>query len=401
MKRVKGGITAVPGILAAGMSAGIKKAHVADLALIVSEEPAVIAGVLTRNKIVAAPVVLSRSRLRAGLARAIIANSGNANACTGRQGLDDAQETSALVAKLLKCPARQVFIGSTGVIGKPLPMDRMRVAIPRLIAKLSRQGGADAARAIMTTDTKLKMTAATERIGGRRITLGGIAKGSGMIHPDMATMLCYLATDARISKATLQQVLRIATEESFNRIPVDGDTSTNDMVLCLANGVAGNRFIAGDSPDARRFQHLLNEVCRDLAKMIAQDGEGATKFVELRVTAARSRADAIRVANTIATSSLVKTAWFGEDSNWGRIMAAIGRAGVSVVERRIAIAYGDVQVVWGGITLGPGAEARANEVMKKPEFSLTVSLGQGRACATVWTSDLSLDYIKINASYRS
>ena len=401
MKRVKGGITAVPGIRAAGISAGIKKTHVPDLALIVSEAPAVIAGVLTRNKIVAAPVVLSRSRLRAGMARAIVANSGNANACTGRKGMDDARETSTLVAKLLGCPAQQVFIGSTGVIGKPLPMERIRAAIPKLVAKLSRQGGTDCARAIMTTDTKIKMTAATDRIGGRQITLGGIAKGSGMIHPDMATMLCYLATDARISKAMLQRGLSTAAEESFNRIPLDGDTSTNDMVLCLANGVAGNRPFAAGSPDAGRFQNLLNAVCLDLAKMIARDGEGETKFVELRVTAARSQADAIRVANTIATSSLVKTAWFGEDSNWGRIMAAIGRANVAVVEKRIAISYGNVPVVRGGISLGPAAEEQANHVLKKREFTLTVSLGQGRAAATVWTSDLSLDYVKINASYRS
>ena len=401
MKRVKGGITAVPGILAAGVAAGIKKAHIPDLALIVSEEPAVIAGVLTRNKVVAAPVVLSRSRLRAGLARAIVANSGNANACTGRKGMDDARETTSLVAQLLECPTQQVFIGSTGVIGKPLPMERIRVAIPGLVAKLSRQGGTDSARAIMTTDTKIKMTAATDRIAGRQITLGGIAKGSGMIHPDMATMLCYLATDARISKAMLQRALGLATEESFNRIPLDGDTSTNDMVLCLANGVAGNRPFAVGSPDAGRFQNLLNQVCQDLAKMIARDGEGATKFVELRVTGARSHADAIRVANTIATSSLVKTAWFGEDSNWGRIMAAIGRAGVSIMERRIAISYGNVPVVRSGISLGPAAERRANDVLKKAEFTLTVSLGQGRESATVWTSDLSLDYVKINACYRS
>jgi glutamate N-acetyltransferase/amino-acid N-acetyltransferase len=253
----------------------------------------------------------------------------------------------------------------------------------------------------MTTDTKVKMTAVTDRIAGRQITLGGIAKGSGMIHPDMATMLCYLATDARISKTMLQRALSLATEESFNRIPLDGDTSTNDMVLCLANGLAGNRPFASGSPDAGQFQNLLNEVCRELAKMIARDGEGATKFVELVVTKARTQADAIRVANTIATSSLVKTAWFGEDSNWGRIMAAIGRAGVSIVEKRIAISYGHVAVVRGGISLGPSAEKQANTVLQKPEFTVTVALGQGRASATVWTSDLSLDYVKINASYRS
>jgi len=401
MKLVEGGITAVPGIFAAGISAGIKKTAVPDLALIVSESDAVIAGVLTRNKVAAAPVLLARQRLRGGRARAILANSGNANACTGRPGLADAREMTALVAGLLGCSADHVFVGSTGVIGQPLPMDRIRAAIPRLVSQLTRQGGHEAARAIMTTDTTIKMAAATVSIAGRQITLGGIAKGSGMIHPDMATMLAYLATDAHISRAILQRALRMAMAESFNRIPVDGDTSTNDMVLCLANGLAGNQSFSTTGSDGRRFQELLNTVCQDLAKMIARDGEGATKFVELRVTGARTEADALRVANTVATSSLVKTAWFGQDSNWGRIMAAIGRAGVTIRENRIAISYGDVLVVRRGIGLGQAAEVQANVVLRQREFTLTVHLGQGRAAATVWTSDLTLDYVKINASYRS
>ena len=401
MNPVDGGITAVPGILAAGLCAGIKKTHLLDLALIVSERQAVIAGVLTRNKVVAAPVLLARKHLRGGTARAILANSGNANACTGPQGAAHAQEMAALTAGLMGCPVREVFIGSTGVIGKPLPMDRIRTAIPRLVSQLSRQGGRMAARAIMTTDTKVKMAAASQRIAGRQITLGGIAKGSGMVHPDMATMLCYLATDLRISRIMLQRALRIATQQSFNRLPLDGDTSTNDMVLCLANGVSGNAPFTGVSAEARQFQALLNAVCRQLAQMIARDGEGATKFVELRVTGARTEAEAIRVANTIATSSLVKTAWFGQDSNWGRIMAAIGRAGVGIVENRISIFYGEIPVVRGGVGLGEAAEKQANMVLRRPEFTLTVHLGQGRASAIVWTSDLSLDYVKINASYRS
>ena len=401
MKLVEGGITAVPGIFAAGISAGIKKTAVPDLALIVSESDAVIAGVLTRNKVAAAPVLLARQRLRGGRARAILANSGNANACTGRPGLADAREMTALVAGLLGCSADHVFVGSTGVIGQPLPMDRIRAAIPRLVSQLTRQGGHEAARAIMTTDTTIKMAAATVSIAGRQITLGGIAKGSGMIHPDMATMLAYLATDAHISRAILQRALRMAMAESFNRIPVDGDTSTNDMVLCLANGLAGNQSFSTTGSDGRRFQELLNTVCQDLAKMIARDGEGTTKFVELRVTGARTEADAIRVANTVATSSLVKTAWFGQDSNWGRIMAAIGRAGVTIRENRIAISYGDVLVVRRGIGLGQAAEVQANVVLRQREFTLTVHLGQGRSAATVWTSDLTLDYVKINASYRS
>jgi glutamate N-acetyltransferase/amino-acid N-acetyltransferase len=401
MKLVEGGITAVPGIFAAGISAGIKKTAVPDLALIVSESDAVIAGVLTRNKVAAAPVLLARQRLRGGRARAILANSGNANACTGRPGLADAREMAALVAGLLGCSADHVFVGSTGVIGQPLPMDRIRAAIPRLVSQLTRQGGREAARAIMTTDTTIKMAAATESIAGRQITLGGIAKGSGMIHPDMATMLAYLVTDAYISRAMLQRALRRAMAESFNRIPLDGDTSTNDMVLCLANGLAGNQSFSTTGSDSLRFQELLNTVCQDLAKMIARDGEGATKFVELRVTGARTEADALRVANTVATSSLVKTAWFGQDSNWGRIMAAIGRAGVTIRENRIAISYGDIPVVRRGIGLGPAAEVQANVVLRQREFTLTVHLGQGRAAATVWTSDLTLDYVKINASYRS
>jgi glutamate N-acetyltransferase/amino-acid N-acetyltransferase len=401
MNSVDGGITAVPGILAAGLCAGIKKTHLPDLALIVSKRQAVIAGVLTRNKVVAAPVLLARKHLAGGTARAILANSGNANACTGRQGAAHAQEMAALTAGLMGCPVREVFIGSTGVIGKPLPMDRIRTAIPRLVSQLSRQGGRMAARAIMTTDTKVKMAAASQRIAGRRITLGGIAKGSGMVHPDMATMLCYLATDLRISRVMLQRALRVATDQSFNRLPLDGDTSTNDMVLCLANGVAGNAPFTGVSAEARQFQALLNAVCLQLAQMIARDGEGATQFVELRVMGARTESEASRVANTIATSSLVKTAWFGQDSNWGRIMAAIGRAGVAIVENRLSIFYGEVPVVRGGVGLGEGAEKQANTVLKRPEFTLTVHLGQGGASAIVWTSDLSLDYVKINASYRS
>ena len=313
----------------------------------------------------------------------------------------DAREMAALAAGLLGCSADQVFVGSTGVIGQPLPMDRIRAGIPRLVSQLSREGGPEAARAIMTTDTTIKMAAAAESIAGRRITLGGIAKGSGMIHPDMATMLAYLVTDAHISRAMLQRALRMAMVQSFNRIPLDGDTSTNDMVLCLANGLAGNQSFSTTGSDGRRFQELLNTVCQDLAKMIARDGEGATKFVELRVTGARTETDALRVANTVATSSLVKTAWFGQDSNWGRIMAAIGRAGVTIRENRIAISYGDIPVVRRGIGLGQAAEVQANVVLRQREFTLTVHLGQGRAAATVWTSDLTLDYVKINASYRS
>jgi glutamate N-acetyltransferase/amino-acid N-acetyltransferase len=383
------------------MAAGIKKTNALDLALMVSECDATIAGVFTTNQVVAAPVLWNRRRLRRGKARAILVNSGNANACTGRQGYADAVEMAALTANALGLSTEDVCVGSTGVIGKPLPMDRIRAAVPILVGRLRRDGGEDAARAIMTTDTTLKMAAAVDTIGGRPVTLGGIAKGSGMVHPQMARMLAYLATDAKVPRAMLQRGLRQATEQSFNRIPVDGDTSTNDMVLCLANGLAGNRPLAPGNTDARRFQALLDYVCLELAKAIACDGEGATKFVELVVTGARTSAEALRVANTIATSSLVKTAWFGEDSNWGRIMAAIGRAGVRIVENRIAIAYGEAAVVRRGVGLGQAAEERANAVLKGRAFTVTADLGLGRGAARVWTTDLTADYITINASYRS
>src|SRR5712692_4054789 len=343
-----GGITAVPGMLAAGMAAGIKKGDVLDLALIVSERDATVAGVFTLNKVVAAPVLLDRQRLRRGRGRAILVNSGNANACTGRQGYADAVKVAALTAKALRLRPEDVFIASTGVIGKPLPMERIEAAIPVLASRLSRDGGEDAARAIMTTDTTVKMAAASDTIGGRMITLGGVAKGSGMIHPNMATMLAFLATDAVVPRAILQRGLR-----------------------------------------------------QDVAKKIAWDGEGATKCVELRVTRARTTSEAVRIAIAIATSSLVKTAWFGEDANWGRIMAAIGRAGGRVAPDRIAIMYGDVPVVHRGVGLGHAAEEQANTVLKGRELTLTVDLGIGHAEATVWTTDLSPEYVKINASYRS
>ncbi len=396
-----GGITAVPGMLAAGMAAGIKKGDMLDLALIASEREATAAGVFTLSKVVAAPVILDRQRLRRGKGRAILVNSGNANACTGRQGYADAVKVAVLTAKALRLRPEDVFVASTGVIGKPLPMERIEAAVPGPASQLRRDGGEDAARAIMTTDTTVKMVVATDMIGGRTITVGGIAKGSGMIHPDMATMLAFLATDAAVPRAILQRGLRQAADRSFNRIPVDGDTSTNDMVLCLANGVAGNRPIASGSADARRFQALLDYVCLDLAKKIAWDGEGATKFVELRVKRAGTTSAAVRVAVAIATSSLVKAAWFGEDANWGRIMAAIGRAGVRIAPDRIAIMYGDIPVVHRGTGLGQAAEEQANTVLKGREFALTVDLGIGHAEATVWTTDLSPEYVKINASYRS
>ncbi len=401
MRRPTGGITAPRGFTAAGIHAGLKKGSLLDLALIVSERAAAVAGVFTKNRCAAAPVLVDRLHLRGGIARAIVVNSGNANACTGSRGLADAATMAALVAARLGCPMRHVFVGSTGVIGQLLPMAAIRRRIPVLVGRLSRRGGYDAARAIMTTDTKVKEVARFARIAGRPVTIGGMAKGSGMIHPDMATMLAYLTTDAVIDRRTLQRALARAVERSFNRISVDGDTSTNDTVLCLANGLAGNARLTAGTAAFGRFQELLEEACHSLAMQICRDGEGATKVVKIAVTEARTVREALAVARTIATSALVKTALFGEDANWGRIMAAAGRAGVSINPDRIGLRFNSAPIVARGVALGPAAERRLGAVVRRKAYTITMTLGQGKAAAHVWTTDFSYDYVKINASYRS
>jgi glutamate N-acetyltransferase / amino-acid N-acetyltransferase len=395
------GITAPLGFRAAGLHCGIKKPRVLDLALVVSERSGPIAGVFTTNQIVAAPVTLDRLHLRHGVGRAILINSGNANACTGRQGMTAARKTAALVARTLACPVHEVFIGSTGVIGRALPVDRIVKALPDLFAGLSHTGGAAAARAILTTDLKPKSVVRRMRINGKTITIGGMAKGSGMIHPDMATMLGYFTTDASITRTALQQALAQAVDASFNCISVDGDTSTNDTVLCLANGMAGNRHIKAGTPAFRRFVALLTEACEPLALAICRDGEGVTKVVKIEVTGAGTRPQARTVARTIGTSNLVKTALFGEDANWGRVMAALGRAGVALNPSKVSLSFGGMPMVRHGVGLGLGAERRIAKVFQRKEFTITVGLGQGNHRAHLWTTDLSYDYVRINASYRS
>ena len=395
------GVTAPQGFRAAGLHCGIKKPGLLDVALVVSERSGPIAGVFTTNQVVAAPVVLDRLHLRRGIGRAVLVNSGNANACTGRQGLAAAKKTAVLVARALKAPVHEVFVGSTGVIGRVLPVDRIVTTLPTLFSRLSRRGGADAARAIMTTDLKPKTAVKSARINGRRITIGGMAKGSGMIHPNMATMLGYLTTDAAITRTALQKALVAAANESFNCISVDGDTSTNDTVLCLANGMAGNRTIREGTAAFRQFVRLLTAVCQPLALAICRDGEGVTKVVKIEVTGSRSRSEAGQVARTIGTSNLVKTALFGEDANWGRVMAAIGRAGVSLNPAKISVSFGGVPMVRNGVGLGLSAEARIAKVFKRKEFTIAVGLGQGTHRTQLWTTDLSFDYVRINASYRS
>lgn len=395
------GITAPQGFRAAGIHCGIKKPGLLDLALVVSEQSGPIAGVFTKNQVVAAPVIVDRLHLRKGIGRAILVNSGNANACTGAKGLAAAKKTASLLAKQLGVPTEQIFIGSTGVIGRVLPVARIVKGIPQLLMQLSEHGGPDAAKAIMTTDLRPKSIVLQDTIGGRLITIGGMAKGSGMIHPNMATMLGYFTTDASITKSALQRALSLAANESFNCISVDGDTSTNDTVLCLANGMAQNRTITEGTAAFSRFLLLLTEACQSLALAICRDGEGVTKVVKIEVTGATSVAQARQVAQTIATSNLVKTALFGEDANWGRVMAAIGRSGVPITPAKLTVSFGGVPMVRHGIGLGLGAESRIAKVFRQKEFTIAVGLGQGKQKAHMWTTDLSFDYVRINASYRS
>lgn len=383
------------------MHCGIKKPDLLDLALVVSANRGPIAGVFTKNQVVAAPVLLDRQHLRQGMGRAMLINSGNANACTGKPGLVAARRTAAILARQLSIPVHEVFIGSTGVIGRRLPVERIVQGIPQLLERLSDRGGLPAARAIMTTDLRPKTVALQERINGRTVTIGGMAKGSGMIHPDMATMLGYLTTDAVVTRRALQKALSAAVHESFNCISVDGDTSTNDTVLCLANGLANNQIIREGTPVYHQFARLLTKACETLALAVCRDGEGVTKVVKVEVTGARTEAQAKQIARTIGTSNLVKTAFFGEDANWGRVVAAIGRAGVPVIPSKLAVSFDGVAMVRQGVGLGLGAERRIAKVFRQKEFTIGVELGQGRHRAHLWTTDLSFEYVRINASYRS
>lgn len=395
------GVTAPQGFEAAGIHCGIKKPSILDLALVVSTVAGPIAGVFTKNRVAAAPVILDRRHLRQRSGRAIIVNSGNANACTGAPGLRAATEMAEAVAKSLAIPVHQVFVGSTGVIGRTLPIDRVQAGIPTLIGKLSRTGGRQAAQAILTTDLRPKTVVVQARIGSRVITIGGMAKGSGMIHPNMATMLGYLTTDAAIAPAALQRALKSAVDQSFNCITVDGDTSTNDTVLCLANGLAKNATIHSGSRHYRQFEQLLTEASQTLALAICRDGEGVTKVVKIAVGGAKSVAAAKRVASTIATSNLVKTALFGEDANWGRVMGAIGRSGIPINPDTVTVRFDKVVMVKRGMGTGLAAERKIAQVFKQKEFTISVDLGQGQSAAHMWTTDLSYDYVRINASYRS
>ncbi len=392
----------VPGFLVSGIRCGIKKKEGAkDLALIYSEVPASAAAVFTTNAMKAAPVLLDMERIKSGKGRAVIINSGNANACTGSDGLKVAKEMARGIAEILKLKEEFVYVSSTGVIGEPLPVDKISAAVPELVKGLKADGWMDAEAAIMTTDAFPKMTGVKVDIGGKAVTIMGIAKGAGMIHPNMATMLSYIASDCAMSPGLLNNALRKAVNLSFNSITVDGDTSTNDTVLAFANGMAGNTPLTARSRDMESFQSALNHVTRELAKMIVRDGEGATKVIEINVTGASSAIEAKKVANAIGRSNLVKTAFFGMDPNWGRIAAAAGYSGARVEPDKMDIYFNDVQVVKNGLCVGGDWEKKAREAMKGNEVNVTVNLNIGKSEATIWASDLTYEYVKINASYRS
>ena len=391
----------IPGYKAWGIASGIKKSGKKDLAIIYSDREATVVGVFTKNRVKAAPVLLDMMRVKSGKAQAIVANSGCANACTGKRGLADARATAEITAQALGIKPDAVLVASTGVIGEFLPMAKVGTGIATAVGLLSGAGWEQAAEAIMTTDIYPKLSIVQEEIGGKTITVAGIAKGSGMIHPNMATMLCFIVTDAVLSAPLLKKALLVSTEKSFNSITVDGDMSTNDMILGMANGAAGNKRIAPASKDFKKFQACLDTVAKALARQVVRDGEGATKFIEIEVRNAKSPVEAKRAAMTVARSSLVKTAIFGEDANWGRIMAALGYAAVEMDEARTDIMIGKAKIVEKGLGTGKATEREASLALKQREVQIMIDLHKGKGNATVWTCDLSYEYVKINAAYRS
>ncbi|HEY8343699.1 MAG TPA: bifunctional glutamate N-acetyltransferase/amino-acid acetyltransferase ArgJ [Bacillota bacterium] len=395
MKTLSGGVTVARGYSASGLACGIKKNGAPDLALVFSELPARAAGVFTTNKVKAAPVIISQERVKGAVTRAVIINSGNANACVGEEGLSAARAISQSVAESLQIKPEEVLLASTGVIGVPLPTARIVDAIPALVSRLSTAGGTAAAQAIMTTDTYTKEWAIELQSG---IRIGGMAKGSGMIQPNMATLLSVITTDALLDQEVLQELLKKAVNKTFNRLTVDGDTSTNDSVFLLANGASGKAGLT-TKEEIQEFYEGLYEVCLQLAKMLVRDGEGATKFLTVRVYRASSEVEAEIAARAVANSNLVKTAFFGEDANWGRILTAVGYSGINFVPERVEISLGDLPVYSGrGL---PFDEEEAARILGEKEIEVNINLNQGEAEATIWTCDLSYDYVKINGSYRT
>ena len=397
--RIKGGVCAPRGFLGGAISCGIKNpdSDRLDLALIYSEHECLSQGMFTQNRVKAAPVRVSQSHLRANPIRAIIANSGNANACTGPNGMKDARNMAREAAKRLKLKQREVAVCSTGVIGLPLPMSRVDPHYDSLIGSLGNKKGNDVAKAIITSDTHEKEFAISFDLDGTRIRIGGCAKGAGMINPNMATMLCFVTTDAKLHPTCFERAVKDAVEHTFNRITIDGDTSTNDTVLALANGAAGNKTIARNSKNCKIFSHALQFVMSKLAKAIVRDGERVTKFVTLKVKGARTGVDAKKVAQAVANSSLVKSSWNGEDPNWGRIIHAVGYSGASIREELIDIFYESKPACQGGLQGETNPEV-LRSIVSKPEFEITIDLNLGSAEHTIYASDLSPEYVEFNRS---
>lgn len=387
------------GFQASGIAAGLKKNGRSDLALIYSRVPATAAGVFTRNRVQAAPVLLDRERIKTGLCQAVLVNSGNANCCTGEQGMRDAGQMARLAASALGIAEGSVLVASTGVIGQPLAVDKIEQALPSLVQFLRPDGFMQLAEAIMTTDTVPKVVGRKGTLNGKEFSVIGTAKGAGMIAPNMATLLCFVCTDVGANADQLRGCLVASVEQSFNRITIDGDTSTNDTALILANGLSG--AVIQSPADLAVFQNILNDVLVTLAKMLVKDGEGATKLVEIHVRGAATDSDARKIADTVAGSNLVKTAIFGEDANWGRILAAAGRAGVAFDPQQMDILFDDVLMFSQGSGRGAAVEDKVTKVLKLPEFVITIDLHSGKSQTSVWTCDFSVEYVRINADYRS
>lgn len=407
MEIIQGGVTAAKGFKAAGMNAGIKNKTKKDMAMIFSEKPCVTAGTFTTNKVFAAPVKWDKNIVyNSEYSQAVVINSGVANACTGEEGDNACLREAQAVSKALGIPENSVLVASTGVIGMQLPMDTMVAGINALPSMLAdtQEAGTQAAEAIMTTDTRSKQVAVTVDIKGKKVTVGGMCKGAGMIHPNMATMLCYITTDCDIDKALLQKMTSAIVDDSFNMISVDGDTSTNDTALVLANGMAGNKKITEEGADYNAFYEGLSYVFTELSKMIAGDGEGCTCLFEVQVKGATTKAEAKTLAKSIVTSSLTKAAIFGHDANWGRILCAMGYSGADFDPEKVDIFFkseaGELQIVKDG-TATDYSEEKATEILSQNPVIAIADVKQGDASATAWGCDLTFDYVKINADYRS
>ncbi|MBO8137894.1 MAG: bifunctional glutamate N-acetyltransferase/amino-acid acetyltransferase ArgJ [Desulfotomaculum sp.] len=399
IKIIDGGVTAVPGFLASGVHAGLKKEKL-DLAILYNSKLCSAAGVFTTNRVKAASLLLTMERIKEGYAHGVVVNAGNANACNGPQGLDDAAAMTRAAAKELGIDEKYMLVSSTGVIGEPMPMEKVLPGITKAAGKLSADGGHAAAKAIMTTDLVPKECAVQLEIEGHTVTIGGMAKGSGMIHPNMATMLAFITTDAVIKPSILQQALKQVVDDTFNMITVDGDTSTNDSVLVLASGDAGHSPIVEGTTQYEIFTAGLREVCKKLAQDIARDGEGATTLLEVVVKNAPTIKDARLAARAVAGSNLFKCAVFGEDANWGRILCAVGYSGAQFDPGKVDIYLGDEQVAQNGGAV-PFSEERAKEILGRDKVTVTVDLKAGEKCAAAWGCDLTYQYVRINGSYRT